>query len=122
MWPRLVEIVIGVWLVASPWVLPPPHDFASTIAAVLGGAEIILLGWLSYLPSLRKVHLVEIIIAVWLLAVAYTSALPPNAPVIASHILTAFVLMNFAIIPTQANRPPRAWEEFRNLQPRSTFS
>ena len=55
-------------------------------------------------------HVAELAVAGWLLGFGYlASALA--LPSLQNDILVAYVLMMFAIIPCDANRPPQGWRE-----------
>ena len=114
MWPRVAEIVIGFWLLTSPWVLAQnsavgPWHFNGLIC----GSAIVLLGGLSFRPGWRKAHLAEIPIGLWIIGFAYFGSTQPAPAVVQSDLLTALFLLNFAIIPSPANLPPGSWREFR---------
>ena len=112
MWPRVAEIVLGCWLVVSPWLLPDQQRSASWhVNALVCGLLVVGLAALSFFPSLRKAHLAEILIGLWLLGSAYWSATHPAPPLVQSNILTALFLLNFAIIPSQATLPAPAWRD-----------
>jgi hypothetical protein len=113
MWPRVVEIAIGAWLSASPWVLSN-NGLASAlhINDLVCGLAIVLLSALSFWPKFGRVHLAEIPIGLWILGFAYFGSSHPAPAVVQSEILSALFLLNFAIIPSQANRPPLSWRGF----------
>jgi hypothetical protein len=112
MWPRVVELLIACWLVASPFVFGhidgPTRFWASDFAAATG---IAVLAMGSFSKRGRQLHLFELLVAAWLLGFGYLAAAEP-LPSLQNNILTALVLMMLAIIPGPANQPPRAWREF----------
>jgi hypothetical protein len=113
MWPRVVEFVIGVWLMASPLVLAQSSAAdVSQINRLVCGAAIVALSVLSFWRPLRKAHLVEIPIAIWMLGFAYFTSAHPAPALVQSDLLAALFLLNFAIIPSQANLPPVSWRRF----------
>lgn len=114
MWPRFAEIILGFWLVASPKVLPSGPDPATWRAATFGTA-IVMFAAISFWPRLRGAHLAEIGVGLGLLSLAFASSLP-TSPAVQNEILVALVLLNFAIIPTHANSPPRSWVAFYEKQ------
>jgi hypothetical protein len=114
MWPRVTEIVIGLWLLTSPWLLASNSAVGAWhFNGLLCGSTIVLLGGLSFRSRWRKAHLAEIPIGVWILSCAYLDSTHPAPPVVQSGVLTALFLLNFAIIPSQANLPPISWQRFR---------
>ena len=114
MWPRFAEIILGCWLVASPKVLPAVSDFA-TWRAVTFGTAIVMFAAISFLPRLRGAHFAGIGVGLGLLGFAFASPLP-TSPAVQNEILVALVLLNFAIIPSHANRPPHSWIAFYECQ------
>ena len=116
MWPRACELVIGVWLIASTFVLP--HDSMTSpwrINDWVCGTSIIVLAGLCFWPKLYRAHLVEILIALWMLGFAFVNSSHPAPPAPQSDVLAALFLLNFAIIPTRASVPPRSWRNFRDV-------
>jgi hypothetical protein len=111
MWPRFVELGIGFWLLASPWVLGQASG-GLDLHRFVGGAAIIALSLVSHWRPLRRAHLVEIPIAAWILGVAFFTTVHPAPAVVQSDILAALFLLNFAIIPSSANLPPCSWRRF----------
>jgi hypothetical protein len=106
-------MAIGIWLIVSPWLLP--HEQPSNgwhFNETVCGIAIILLSTLSFVPRLSKAHLAEIAIGLWFLGSTYFGSTYPVSPLIQSDLLTALFLLNFAIIPSEANRPPRSWRSF----------
>jgi hypothetical protein len=120
MWPRVVEILIGTWLVASPAVLESTDWGGWQINDLVCGCIVFLLGCLSFLPATRYAHLGAIFVGAWMLGFAYVSSPYPAPAAAQNDVLVALFLMNFAVIPNQANLPPRSWREFVNTQFSST--
>jgi hypothetical protein len=113
MWPRIAEILIGLWLLTSPWLLAyEPAVSAWHINGLVCGSAIVILGVLSFSPRSRKAHLAEIPVGLWILGFAYFGSTHPAPAIVQSDFLTALFLLNFAIIPSQANLPPISWREF----------
>lgn len=111
MWARHFEIALGLWLVASPFIFLPDgtrlewlHDFI--LATVL-----IVVPLFAYRESLRRIHLLLVLPALWLIGrgwlIAVTSGATPESQ---NHLLVGLVLAMLAIIPSHAARPPPAWE------------
>lgn len=110
MWPRLCEIVIGLWVAASPWVLPAgsgPQWVA--INEAVSGAACVLIAIVSCLRPREWWHLLQIPLALWIVAAAYFTSPVPATATAQSDLLAAFFLVNFAIIPTRATEPPPGW-------------
>lgn len=115
MWPRVAEIAIGLWLVSSRWVLAPDMPVSAwPINSFTFGSAIVLLSVFSFWPAWKRAHLAEIPIGILLLALAYFGSTYPASAVVQSDLLAVLFLLNFAIIPSQANLPPDSWREFRD--------
>jgi hypothetical protein len=115
MWPRVAEILIGLWLSTSPWVLADnPVVGAWHINGVICGAAIVFLSALSFWRGTKKAHLAEIPIGLWILGFAYFGSTYPASALAQSDLLAALFLLNFAIIPSHANLPPDSWRELEN--------
>jgi hypothetical protein len=117
MWPRVAEIALGGWLIASLFVFEAGSIPAGWRANNLTcGFLIIALAAISFWPTLSRAHLAEIAVGLWLVGFALAStpamAASPAPPIVQSAILVALALLNFAIVPSRASTPPRSWREF----------
>jgi hypothetical protein len=111
MWPRVAELVIGLWILTSPWVLAD-NPGAWHIHSLICGLAVVILSVLSFWPRLKRAHLAEIPIGLWVIAFTYFGSTHPASAIAQSDLLAALFLLNFAIIPSQANLPPDSWREF----------
>jgi hypothetical protein len=116
MWPRASELVLAGWLAASPFVLghidgPPMLRLSDWISA----AAIAVCALASLTERWRRLHLAELLVAAWLLGFGYLAS-PEALPALQNNILVAMVLAMLAIIPGEANQPPRAWRERLDAQ------
>jgi len=117
MWPRIAEITLGFWLIASLFLLERSSITLGWKANNMAcGAAIIALAALSFWPRMSRAHFAEIAVGLWLLGFAFASHAEPSPPVVQNAILVGLVLLNFAIVPSQANQPPRSWREFYEKQ------
>ena len=116
MWPRIAEIALGGWLIASLLALAPDSiPMAWKINNLACGVAVIALAAVSFWPPLSRAHLGEIAVGLWLVGFAF--AWPgPAFPVVQSAVLVGLTLLNFAIIPNPASLPPRSWREFYKTQ------
>jgi hypothetical protein len=113
MWGRVVELMLGLWLVLSPFIfgheaLHPGlwrNDFAC-------GVAIVLLALLSFWHALRHVHLLNLLVAAWLIVFGYIYGGYPSPPGAQNNILLGLILLLFAIIPNEANQPPSPWRHY----------
>ena len=107
MWARVVEVMLGCWLAASPFVFRHAigevalwaNDFACA-------AAVVALSSLSFSPSMRRMHLGNGVVALWLLGFGYV--LGP-APPYQNHMIVGFLLAMLAIVPSEASLPSPSW-------------
>ena len=80
------------------------HRLAVTVAAA-----ILLVSTLSLWPPLRRLHLLNVAVAAWLIGFGWLGGGHPAPPASQNEILTGLVLLLFAIVPNDASRPLRGW-------------
>lgn len=111
MWPRTVEIMLGVWLMASPFIFGyPAGATALWWIDLAGGLLIATISVLTFVRSLRRLHLLHIAIASALIAHGWLIH-PGGAS--QNHIGVGLVLLMLSILPSDASLPPPAWREPR---------
>lgn len=108
MWPRIVEILIGAWLVASPWIFGHAASSGMLMSDLVCGGAVMLLAGLAFLPRFRWAYLFELLVAAWLVGFAFFAAEAP-LPGLQNNLLVAMVLALFVVVPSQATKPPRSW-------------
>jgi hypothetical protein len=70
-------------------------------------AVVVLLALLSFHASLRRAHLGTCAVALWLIGFRY--AAEAARPAAQNQIVVGLLLFMFAIVPSEASRPPRSW-------------
>ena len=113
MWPRVVEVMIGIWLAVSPFIFHPSYehpaywwnDFTCSVL-------VIVLALLSFWHPMRYAHLLQIVMGLWLMGWAYANGFgrEPVPPPLQNNVMTGFTLLMFAILPNRASRPTPSWE------------
>jgi peptidoglycan/LPS O-acetylase OafA/YrhL len=112
MWARDVELMLGLWLTISPWLFRhAPDESALWINDFLCGSLIAGFAVVSYRKTSRRAHLLTLGVAIWLIAFGYMSAGDPKPPASQNHIVLGLLLLMFAIVPSDANRPPQGWRD-----------
>jgi hypothetical protein len=104
MWARVIELMLGLWLVISPFIFA----HAAATHHVICGTAVVTFALLSFRYSFRYAHLGIGLVALWLIAAGYVTG-HPAPPSSQNYILVGLLLLMFAIIPNEANLPPRAW-------------
>lgn len=110
MWARTMEFAFGCWLAMSPFIFLHGeayswiwyHDF-------LVGAFICVVALLSCIEKLKRLHLLHILTGGWLVLSGYVLATHKIPPEFQNHVVLGWLLIMFAIIPTDASRPPEGW-------------
>jgi hypothetical protein len=116
MWSRVVEVMLGCWLLVSPFVFAHSGEHVAWwIVDFVAGCAVIACGLMSYAQSLRFAHLVTIATALGLIgfAAAHALALPADAtaipPALQNHVVLGLLLVMLAVIPNHASDPPPSW-------------
>ena len=111
MWARDIELMLGCWLLVSPFVFAHAPDRLFLWANDLGcGAVAVVTALVCYWPPLRRAHLLLLAVAAWLVVFGWTSRLGAASE---NHITLGFLLGLFAIVPSEATLPPSAWRRFQ---------
>jgi hypothetical protein len=110
MWARVIEIMLGCWLAVSPFIFRHAADekvlwFNDLFSAL----AVIMLALISFWPPLRYAHVAIVVVALWLIGFGFWASGFPASPALQNDILVGLLLLMFAIIPNEANLPPRAW-------------
>ena len=113
MWPRVVEVMLGCWLAASPFIFHPSADqpafwWNDFLCALL----IITFALLSFWERARWAHLLQLGMGLWLMGWAFYWGFGQNPvpPAMQNDVMTGFTLLMFAILPNKVTRPPASWE------------
>ena len=113
MWPRIVELMLGLWLAASPLIfgVSDLSGFAS-MNAFLCGLIVVIASCLAYWEPTRHSRGLTAAVGIWLAARAYVTAPHPAPPEVQNEFLLGLLFLMFAILPNDAGRPPRSWRAF----------
>ena len=112
MWARIVEIMLGFWLMASPFVFrlteTEPKNWVTHLSC---GLAVIIFGFASYWRRTKWAHFLTLAVALWLILSGY-SAGHPAPPSAQNQIVVGLLLGMFSIVPNQANQIPAEWRKF----------
>jgi hypothetical protein len=110
MWSRVVEIMLGCWLLMSPFVFAHPSDAVGLwITDLASGSAVILFAILSYWRPTRQAHLLTLAVGAWLIAFAYREGFGEPSPASQNHLILGMLLLMFAIIPNDAAEAAPEW-------------
>ena len=110
MWARVVELMLGAWLVLSPLIFRNTtgrSEFA--VNAVVCGSIVVILSLLCFWRPLQRASIGTLLVSLWLMVHGYVSAERPGPPAAQNEIVLGLLLLVFAIIPSEASLPPRPW-------------
>ena len=110
MWARHFEVALGIWLALSPFVFAHPAEATFLWSNDLAcAALVVLLGLTSYARRLRAAHLLELLVALWLVGAGWLAARDGATSASQNHVVCGLLLGMFAIVPNDAADPPRGW-------------
>ena len=112
MWPRVVELMLGVWLLIAPFVFGFVLGGFQSMQAWICGFVVIIASCLSYWPPTRHARAATALTGLWLTGSSYAVGAFPAPPDVQNGLLTGLLLVMFAIIPNEASEPPRPWRPF----------
>lgn len=112
MWPRVVELMLGVWLWITPFVLAFELGGSESLQAWLCGTGVIIASCLSYWRPTRHARGATAVIGLWLASSSYFGGSFPAPPAVQNGLLVGLLLLMFAIIPNEAGEPPASWRPF----------
>lgn len=118
MWPRVVEGMLGCWMLVAPFVFRGTQsvDDYATIAVISGGL-LITTSLLSFWHGARFARFGTLVIALSLAGHGYFSASRPGPPAAQNELTIGLLLLLFAVLPNETNRPPEPWRARRNSRP-----
>jgi len=114
MWARVIECMLAGWLAISPFVFRMTVDDTWLWANALSGAVLVAVpAMLSFHASLKRIHLLHLITATWLIAIgAWSHDMAPPPPAYQNFVVVGLLLLMFAVVPSHSTRPPKAWRRF----------
>jgi hypothetical protein len=110
MWARTSELMIGVWLILSPFIFRNT-DSAGELAALhmSAGAAVVAFSLLSFWRPTAHAHLLTAALAAAMTLYAYFGWARPGPPAAQNAITVGLILVLLAIIPNEASHPPEPW-------------
>jgi hypothetical protein len=110
MWPRAVEVMLAAWLAVSPFVFRHPLDRACLWWNDLGVALLIMtISLVSCAQRAMRAHLLNVVVALWLIGYGWSGFDDPPPPAAQNAIVVGLMLLLVALIPSEANLPPKDW-------------
>jgi|SRR5579872_3694671 len=113
MWGRILEIFLALWLISSLFLFARPmEEPAVPMISLIASSAVILFALLSFRPTWEKMHLLNLLVAFWLLGTGFLKV-APLAPALQNYIIVGFILLIAALVPSHSDQPPRSWRMFK---------
>jgi hypothetical protein len=110
MWPRVIEGMLGIWLLLMPFVFRDTEAVADFIVtAVVSGLLIATASILSFWRPTRHARVLTLAISVWLALDGYFGTSRPGPPAAQNELVIGLTLLLFAIMPNEINDVPEPW-------------
>jgi len=117
MWPRIVEVMLGLWLVLSPLIFRlEAGDLALTINHLIYGTATMVVALIAI--RVRFLRAVLVAIGLWLVGYGYVVGGSPAAPEYLNLIVIGVLLGALGLIPTDCLQPTHSWREYYAYQRR----
>lgn len=112
MWPRIIEFMLACWLAISPFIFGYPRGLTFLWAINFICSPLIAFFALASIHEpLRKLHLCNLIIAIYFIALSYIfPEYPANA--LQNYTVLGLLFLMLALIPTIAELPPKPWRDY----------
>ena len=114
MWARVIELLVSIWLGASPYIVQHAERGDVWLTDVTCALVVATASLLSWLPRFSRAHLFELLPAVWLIGFGWLSARADPSPAHENQIVLGLLLAMLAIVPSRALDPPISWRFFQS--------
>lgn len=112
MWPRVAELMLGLWLILTPLIFRGTEAIEQFVVRdVAAGTAIVAMSLLSFWRRTAWAHLGTALLALLLGLTAYLGWTRPGPPAAQNEITLALCLLLLAILPNEASRPPKPWRD-----------
>jgi hypothetical protein len=117
MWPRIVEVMLGLWLVLSPLIFRlGSGDLALIVNHLVYGTALVIAALIAL--SVRFLRVVTIAIGLWLIGYGYVAGGYPPASGYLNLIVIGILIGALGLIPTDCLEPTQSWREYYASQRR----
>ncbi len=117
MWPRLVEVMLGLWLVLGPLIFRlESSDPALIVNHLVYGTATVVAALIAI--RVRFLRVVIIAIGLWLMGYGYVAGGFPPAPGYLNLIVIGVLVCALGLIPTDCLQPTHSWREYYASQRR----
>ncbi len=113
MWARVVEFMLALWLAISPFIFGYPDSaFFFLINDFSCSTLLAFFSLICYYKPFRKMHLLNLLIACYLIALAYIFKQSPHQALLQNYMVIGLLLLMIGLVPTESEKPPHSWRDF----------
>jgi hypothetical protein len=110
MWPRVIEGMLGAWLLLTPFIFRMTDRIDEYVLNGLAcGAAIAVASLLSFWRPARHARFLTLALSLWLVLHGYFSANRPGPPAAQNELVIGLTLLLLAIMPNEVNDVPDPW-------------
>ena len=95
-WQDWVNVVIGVWLFASPWFLGYADTVAAWNAYVMGAGIVVFAAFAAYMPKMWE-EIVNTLAGIWLVVSPFVLGFGAMRPVALHTVVIGLLVITFAV-------------------------
>jgi hypothetical protein len=111
MWPRIVEVMLGLWLVLSPLIFRlGPEDTTLRLVDLACGAAVAAFSLIAI--RFRLVRIAILLVGLWLIGYGYVAGWHPSPPGYKNLIIVGGLVSVLSLIPTDCLEPTRSWRDY----------
>lgn len=113
MWGRVVEFMLACWLSICPFIFEYPKDALFFWFNDLTCSSLIaIFSLLCFHKPLRKMHLCNLAVACYLIALCYFFRSDAFYNALQNYMVLGILLLMIAVVPSEADQPPVSWRRF----------
>lgn len=117
MWARVLELMLGGWLIVSPFIFRhAANEWALWANDLTCALLVVALALFSFWRPLKHARFAIAGVALWLIGFGYLAAPYPTPSALQNAILVGCLLLMLAIIPNEASLPSKKWRDFRRQE------
>lgn len=121
MWARAVEVMLGLWLAASPFIFShSPAEPRLWWNDLVCAGLVMTISLFSFWSRTTHAHLLNIAVALWLIGFGYLGFGDPPPAAAQNDVALGILLLMLAIIPSHATLPPKGWVDYEERRKAET--
>ena len=114
MWPRVIEGMLGAWLLLTPFVFRGTEALGDfVVSSMVTGLVIGIASLFSFWEPTRHARFLTLAASLWLSLHGYFGAERPGPPAAQNELVLGLTLLLFALMPNEVNEVPRPWRRSR---------